>query len=82
MVLVPHLFLQLGFDECALTLQTINRSHGKSGSNVRLREKGKYSKGIKYTLICSVCGTSQVWFRLRRFDRTSVEAFTSYILKR
>jgi transposase len=66
-------------DECALTLQAMNRSYGKSGFNVRVREEGKYSRGIKYTLICSVCATGQIWFRLRRVNGTTVEAFTSYI---
>ena len=50
-------------DECALTLQAMNRSYSKSGFTVRVREEGKYPKGIKYTLIFSVSTTGQVWFR-------------------
>ena len=77
--------LLMDFDECALYLQTANRTIGKAYLGARVREPGLYGHDEKWTLMMCIdpAGFKHVWFR-KVAGTTGVDfrAFMDEVLQR
>ena len=66
-------------DECAVTLNVVNRAYGKSYVNMRVNEEGPYVRTEKRTLILGVRPNGTPLWRFSSDPGTSADVFGAYL---
>jgi hypothetical protein len=56
-----------------------NRRHGKAPRGVRVRSRGPYGHGQKYTLIMAVSPCGARWYWMLKVKGTSTALFTAFV---
>lgn len=66
-------------DECGIMLEQTNRHYGKSYFGFRVVEKGKYGRGVKWTITLAVAATGERWCRVQEKAGTTSPDYVNFI---
>jgi len=66
-------------DECGIMVEQTNRHYGKSCFGFRVVEKGKYGRGVKWTVTLAVAASGERWCRVEAKAGTEAVDYVDFI---